>query len=368
MTHVQAVAWFITPHGFGHATRSAAIMQALHARLPHLHFHIVSRLPEFLFDQVVPGAFTLHDEPCDVGLVQQTAMEIDFEASLRVLNDFYPLDEGRIANLAARLSGLDCSLVCCDIAPLGIAVAKAIGCPSVLIENFTFHWIYESYTRHWPGFEPIIAYLRDLCERADLHIQTEPISEPNRNALHTAPVARRFRNPRSEVRRQLGVPEDRPLVMITMGGIRENLGFLNRLASQREVCFLLPGTSVRGENIVPLPEGAPAYHPDLIHAADLVIGKLGYSTFAEVYHAGVPFGFVTRPNFPESVPLAAFVRREMPSMELDAGTFLQGDWLDRLPELLSLKRVPPPRVNGATQIAERLAMTIEATGTSDRDA
>ncbi len=96
--------------------------------------------------------------------------------------------------------------------------------------------------------------------------------------------------------------------------------------------------------------GGP-YHPDLVAASDLVISKLGYSTAAEVYHAGTSFAYLRRPTFPESPILEAFVRKHIPSAPLPAG------WLDNpgtgrvIEDLLGATRPREDRPNGATQAA-----------------
>ena len=61
-----------------------------------------------------------------------------------------------------------------------------------------------------------------------------------------------------------------------------------------------------------LPHQSDYYHPDLIRAADVVVGKAGYSTLAEVYHAGTPFGCVGRSGFRETDILEAFMAAHMP--------------------------------------------------------
>ena len=74
---------------------------------------------------------------------------------------------------------------------------------------------------------------------------------------------------------------------------------------------MIPGSPHRAHDghIIRLPAQSAFYHPDLIHAADVVVGKLGYSTLAEVWAAGVPFGYVVRPQFPESGPLEAWAQQ-----------------------------------------------------------
>ena len=43
---------------------------------------------------------------------------------------------------------------------------------------------------------------------------------------------------------------------------------------------------------------------------------LGYSTVAETYHAGLPFGYVLRSHFRESAVLQRFIESEMPGAEV----------------------------------------------------
>jgi hypothetical protein len=143
--------------------------------------------------------------------------------------------------------------------------------------------------------------------------------------------------------------------MVTMGGTPAAFDFLARLQEKKEIRFLLPGidTKMRQEgNLILLPARSRFRHPDLIAAADAVVGKVGYSTLAEIYHSGVPFGFVSRPHFPEAAPLADFVSRHMPAREIDVRDFEHGRWISDLASLLALPHRPPARPNGAEPIAD----------------
>jgi hypothetical protein len=86
-----------------------------------------------------------------------------------------------------------------------------------------------------------------------------------------------------------------------------------------------------------------------------VVGKLGYSTVAEVFAAAVPLAYLRRPTFRESEALAAFAERRLPSLALTADGLESGDWLAHLPELLAKPRAPGTGSNGATAVA-RLAL------------
>ena len=87
-----------------------------------------------------------------------------------------------------------------------------------------------------------------------------------------------------------------------------------------------------------LPHHSDFFHPDLVNASDVVIGKAGYSTIAEVYAAGVPFGYVARERYPESPGLVDFIRKKMDSVAFGEEDFNSGRWVERLPHLLSMRR------------------------------
>jgi UDP:flavonoid glycosyltransferase YjiC (YdhE family) len=353
------IAYFVTPHGFGHATRAAAVMAALQKRNPNIHIHIFTQAPERIFTETLPHTFTYHNLLTDLGLVQLTPLEADFPATIQRLNTFYPLDQTLIQKLAQQIQS--CVCVCCDIAPLGIAVAQKANRPSVLIENFTWDWIYEPFVSDYPAFTPHITYLKDLFQSATHHIQTRPVCYPNAKATTVNPVSRDNRQPRQEIRQALGLSDTSKVVMITMGGVPFQYAGSDHLSQLTNTYFLLPnsGDTLRQEgNLIHLPRDSQLYHPDLVQASDLVISKIGYSTVAEVYQAGTPLGYIPRPEFRESAALQPFIETHMPSLSINNNDFESGKWLQSLSHLLALPRAQRTQPNGAHQIAEYLITNI----------
>ena len=104
-------------------------------------------------------------------------------------------------------------------------------------------------------------------------------------------------------------------------------------------------------NVVLLPHRSAIFPPDLIYACDAVVSKTGYSTLAEVYHAGIPFGYVVRQRFRETPALAAYIASHMSGLAIAEAAFYSGAWLSCLPDLLSLPRQPQREPRGAEQIA-----------------
>ena len=135
------IAYFISPHGFGHAARAASVMEALAKIESTLQFEIFTTVPDWFFSQSNSFAFQYHRLETDIGLVQKTPFQEDLPATVQKLKKFLPFNPTRIAAVAEKIRDLKCKLVICDIAPMGIRVAQKAGVPSVLVENVTWDWI-----------------------------------------------------------------------------------------------------------------------------------------------------------------------------------------------------------------------------------
>jgi hypothetical protein len=345
------LAYFISPHGFGHATRAAAVMAAIQAFEPAIQLDLFTLAPEWLFQVSLRQPFTYHSLMSDIGLVQKSPLEEDLIATLQRLNDFLPFNRQLVLHLAKQIIRLGCQLVVCDIAPLGIAVAEQAGVPSILIENFTWDWIYEGYLEAEAGFSTSIDYLRQVFRSASYHIQTEPVCKPMPADLVTHPVSRPPRTPRSSTRQQLGVPEDAKMILVTMGGIESPLAFSDHPAAQGSLYFVVPGGSPNGtaQNRILLPHHSDFYHPDLVHACDAIVGKAGYSTLSEAYQAGVPYIYTARLRFRETASLTGFIQKELGGFEIQEEEFLKGSWIPGLVEILKKPKRLDQRQNGAEQ-------------------
>jgi UDP:flavonoid glycosyltransferase YjiC (YdhE family) len=352
----KTIAYFVSPHGYGHAARACAVMEAMHARQPDLRFEIFTRAPFWFFEASLGFQFGYHLCTTDIGLIQSSPLVEDLPATLRALEEFIPFTPERLAPAVQSLHEQGCNLAICDISPLGIAAAHAAGLPAVLIENFTWDWIYGGFLAEEPGLSKIIPEFARVFNAADARIQTEPVTVYAQSAdLITCPVARPPRKSKAAVRRALGIPVDAPAVMVTMGGFELDYSFLELLTDMPTVFFILPGGSAKIEvrgNLALLPNHSDFYHPDLIHASDAVISKAGYSTIAEAYYASIPFGYVSRDQFRESPVLSAFIQQHIGGFEIDGASFQSGEWVKAVPRLLKTSPIPRKAENGAAQVAE----------------
>lgn len=358
------VAVFVSPHGFGHAARASAVMEALH-RASGARFELFTTAPRWFFDESLEGLYRYHEVVTDVGFFQTSALAYDLDATVAAVQALVPFDEELVAGLALEVRRAGCTVVLCDIAPLGIAVAERAGLPSVLVQNFTWPWLYEPLVAGAPSLGRLSAELDVWFGRATHHLLAEPFCHPDPRAHGSVlPVSRPARRSREAVRRDMDLPADGPVVVLTMGGYTEAMPFLDRLQDFRDVTFLVTGcdaTEARG-NLRLFDNATRLYMPDLVRAADAVVAKLGYSTVAEVWREGRPLAYVTRADFREMPPLRDWVRQWIPGFEIPGSDFAAGGWLERIPELLQEASRPARPLGGAEQVADYVMRQVPGMG------
>ena len=352
------IAFAISSHGFGHAARASAVMESLLEAEPEVQLEVFTGVPPwFLTDWLPRASITVHPEVVDIGLVQSDALTIDFEASIERLNAYVDAAPGLIRHLANRFVAVGADLVIADIAPVALEAAGHAGLPSILIENFTWDFIYSGLQGADPKQTDALQRVSDVLAtwnaRASLHIQVEPCCHAVTSALQVPVVARRPRTPRSAVRQALGVSEEADLALVTMGGIpwhrattsprvatahnvSTSLGPVTRIdgvASGTAGLFVVMAsdspTIERQGSVIWLPHRSGFYHPDLVAAADVIVAKLGYSTVAETATSGRGLAYVPRPDFPESPHLEAWAvahlaTERIESTDLSGRTTIRG--------------------------------------------
>ena len=178
-------------------------------------------------------------------------------------------------------------------------------------------------------------------------------------------MARLPRSGRLAVRQRLGVEPGRPLVLVSLGGVEHRLDRLARLRERGEAVFVLPGAADRESwegNLRLLPHRSPVHHPDLVAAADLLVGKLGYSTVAEAVAAGARMLYVPRSGFRESAVLERYVAERLPSAPIAWEELESGAWVARMGGLLAVRRPAPRFPEGPARAAEAIAAFAAAGG------
>src|SRR5688572_13264211 len=217
-----SVAWYISGHGFGHASREIEIINALGPRLPDgCEILIRTSAARWLFERTVRVPFTYLPGACDTGVVQIDSLRLDVQASAREAAAFYADFDRRAAEEAAMLRARGVRLVIADAPPLPCTAAAMASLPCIVLSNFTWDWIYEGYGDVFTEqASDLLPRIRDGYAAASAGWRLpmhggfgtiEPI-------VDLPFVARHARHGRQEVIERLGLPAGRPRALSSFGG------------------------------------------------------------------------------------------------------------------------------------------------------
>lgn len=319
------IAYYISAHGFGHATRAVEVIN----QFPEaVEIEVVSAVPGWLLHKSIRRSFTHRVLSHDSGILQPDSFTQDIPGTIRRWNEVLDAYPAMARDEANTLQQSGTRLVVADISPFGVAVARQAGVPCVVVGNFSWDWILAGFVERFPAMQNIIDRIAALYAQTDLLLRT-PLSDGMDVFPHTVMIpliARKALYARSEVRQQLGVEEDQPLALASFGGF----GF-DRLGPElferyTDWTFLAMKASMTGaRNVIPIDPQA-CYHPDLVEAADVVIAKLGYGVVTECIAHRTPIAHPPREGFPEHEILARETKQWIPLMAISEDDFLGGRW------------------------------------------
>ncbi|MEO7270948.1 MAG: hypothetical protein ABIX28_17280 [Vicinamibacterales bacterium] len=359
------VAFYISGHGFGHASRQIEIVNALGAASPATPILIRTSAPRWLFDRTVRVPVTLVPGEIDTGVVQIDSLHLDATETIRRASAFYQTLDERARAEATLLHHHRISGVVSDAPPLGCAAAHAAGIPSIVISNFTWDWIYDGYgeeLREAPGLRETIRQTYALAAggwRLPMYGGFESIAP-----LADLPfVARHARHARAEVRQVCGLPADRPIALLSFGGYGVRDVDLRRLDCLDAVTVLLTHDGTFDEAVPdgvallaePHLYGSGLRYEDLVAAVDVVITKPGYGIISECVANQTALLYTSRGRFVEYDVLVREMPRFLRCGYIDHEDLFSGRWGASLAALLASPAPPEdPPTNGAEVTARML--------------
>ena len=333
------IVFYVSGHGFGHASRDVELINAIIARRPDIRIAVRTSAPPWLF-AMTNKPVEVQPFEADTGLVQIDSLSFDERGSILRAAEFYATFAERADAEAAVLRDIGAELVVGDIPPLAFAAARRAGLPSIALGNFTWDWIYEAYDDFEtlaPGVIPIIRAAYATATRA-LRLPFHGGFEPMANVTMDVPlIARRSHRDPAETRRLLGIRDDRPVVLASFGAYGAPLPWDAVRADHR--------FSVISFEREP-PQGLK--YQDLVAAADVVISKPGYGIVSECVANGTALLYTSRGRFVEYDLFVAEMPRVLRCRLISQEDLLAGVWADAIAALLA-QPAPPElgRVDGA---------------------
>jgi len=304
----------------------------------------------------------------DSGAVQQDIFTVDM---YRTLDNYYnSIHLNRESLIRVEVEWLLASridLILIDATPLAGAVSRLSGIRSVLVSNFSWDFCYCEMLQDLQKNSTTDGDMRDLSKYSDMitqcitdcshfsaylqlpgetptvavqsateteHSKSTSIGtvfhgvEQQINRIIPGPlIARPVRN--RNLRAELPIPDcNTKILLLGFGGFSIDFPLQDSFLPAGWVCVVLGasgGLSMPSERFVPM--GPDSYVPDLVHAADAVLGKIGYGFVSECISTGTPLVYVPRQHWPEERYLEKLLCESYRAgVRMSSEAFFAGSW------------------------------------------
>lgn len=329
------IAYYVSGHGFGHATRSCVVAAALAAQ--H-EIWIATPVADAFLRRNLRASFNYRQVRLDCGITQPDGLTIDFEATMADLAAL----EKEAGTLVERetdwLVRERIERVLVDIPPLACEAAARAGLPAAVITNFTWDDIYEPYGSAHPGFAEMAGRCRERYGMASLLFRL-PFATPMAAFRRSVPiglVARRRSLDALTVRERLGLGADR-VALLSFGGL--GLGIAPSRWNLPPGWSLIAVGGVTGDRdiagavriVTPaVMESEGVEYADIVAAVDAVVTKPGYGIVSDCIANGARMIHTDRGPFAEYPYLLDAVRRHLPNRFIEQEALRNGDLAEAL--------------------------------------
>ena len=360
---MPAVFFYISGHGFGHASRQIEIIKAFGRRCPGFDLVIRTTAPAWLFEKTADVPHVVIATDIDTGVVQIDSLHLDERATLERAARFYADLPARARDEAELLRAHDARFVVSDAPPLACAGAALASVPSVVVSNFTWDWIYEAYDADGRA-EGVLESIRHAYRQSSgaWRLPMHGGFATFESIVDVPFVARHARHDRAHVRQTLALPPDKLLALTSFGGYGVRESYLSGLDCLRE-CGVIVTVGVDVDTAWEPPAGVHLVresrlyasglrYEDLVSAVDVVVTKPGYGIIAECIANGTAILYTDRGYFAEYDVLVREMPRFLRCEFIDHEALFAGRWREPLRRLLHSPPAPErPRTNGADVVA-----------------
>ncbi len=344
---MKKISFYITGHGFGHASRIIEVINHLLIKEPLLLPIINSVAPEWLFRRGLANPFQYLRRENDIGAVQKDWRKVDKLETLKRYAELIKTEPEFVREQAGLIRREQVSAVVSDIPAVAFLIARAAGTPSFGITNFSWDWIYAPYLEDYPDYRFVVEHIRECYSRADRLLRLPFCGDLSAfPVIEDIPlVARLATLEKDEVRQRLGLDEGRKIVLIYLGEFDYRKVLSEEMLRRKEYVFgsfeslRAPGLSSQ----------------DIVKGADVVVAKPGYGIVSDCIANHTPILYTSREDFVEYHALVEGVKQCGAGRFLPLEDLLAGRWLSYLEgQLASEQRRPPVATNGAEVAADKI--------------
>jgi hypothetical protein len=311
-------------------------------------------LPEAFLRGRIQGGFSYIGQSPDFGLVMNSALDIDLEASAAAYAELHRSWRQRVDAESCRLESLVPDLVLADAPYLTLAAARQAAIPAAALCSLNWADIYRHYFANRKEAAKVLAHMESAYRSARVFLCPEP-SMPMSfldKRVSIGPVAAQGRYRRNELMRQLGLDLGQSVVLVAPGGVETRFALENWPEGQGIHWLVSERWQVQHPNVSPL-EKTGFGVTDLVASCDAVLGKCGYGTVSECVVNATPLLYIPRPDWPEEQALLQWLETHNAAVPVEPIRLGSGEFSDLVVRARSLE-VKACRATGASQAADYL--------------
>ncbi len=320
----------LSSHGYGHASRQAAIISELSRLRPELKIVISCDINKEFLNLIFKGVNIIYRRALwDIGVRQSNALSInrlETRKALRVLSkNIYKTIDNESAWIKSQNE--DKVLIIGDIPPSAAILSEKLKVPLIWIANFGWDDIYRALGDEYSEYTK---YAQTCYAKGNLLVRL-PFSLEMKWNVPEVSVGLTYSKPKA-------MPEgfihkirwnEKPIVMVAFGGMgyqlkielfkrwSNHIFILN--SNQNEIML-----SNREDNVFYLPKSSRTL--DVLPYCNRLIGKPGYSTFCEAISNDVGLHIVDRKDFIEADALITGIMLMGRYRLISQSALHNGDW------------------------------------------
>jgi hypothetical protein len=313
------ILFYISGFGFGHLTRSVAVIEELLTANEQVQVTIKCHPSQRLFVQhyLARQAKQIRIESFVSGfriVFSEVRWQVDLSATLLEVEQWIQSLEKNVAHEVEQIDR-DYELILSDIVPEAFAVGRQLGLPAMGLSNFTWYEICKGFAS-----AALLAPLRLMYEQADLLLEyslSTGVQLPIVRRIVVGLICRKLNWDKIARLRQQYKRQERPLLFLSIGGALK----IDKLLLCADADYLYTqGLMVSAAvNLHAVPSDSLDTQ-NYLAACDGVITKCGWSTVAEALIARKPLYILKSANgWVEENAILQALRQFGVAKELDPG-------------------------------------------------
>ncbi|PFO15353.1 hypothetical protein COJ70_18155 [Priestia megaterium] len=299
---LKTIAYYISDYGYGHATRSTAIIRELLRQNETVKVIICHTFALGFLQQSFKHEprVTFREVATDVGYVlQENSLEPDAKRLNNNVSSYVSEFSTKLNQEMCFMKEKNVSFAISDISPLGIAGAAALNIPSLGLSNFTWHTAYEGLIE-----ERLLSFLHAQYNQMTYHFPLACSNEPSWGIEENQSFGFYSReiddHEAQRIRKEIDPVGENYIIYFGLG-MKVDIGTLSELPIWQSLnCKFIVSSNVEVNhpNVYRIPTNAVETQ-HYVAAADLVLTKAGWGTISEAVCAGVPLLITNRSSMKE---------------------------------------------------------------------